>query len=162
MKIGFKHFATYAPYNVQLLSRIESKIETMPFEKCKLKSFNMQSNCLTIIHEVKNYSDGKYVTDKEYSDVKLVLRKLHRIADLITLPDGREFVPLEAINEIIPDFDSNQAPSELEDLLIVASRVEYEEYKFSNVQEVINLLLECHFDIFGLIDAGLAIDIDSL
>ena len=167
MKLEFKHLVAYLPYEIQILSKIESQIEHFKFEKCRLKSVNMLSKCVTVIHDVGINEDEEYITDKEISNIKLILKPLSDLNN-----DFIHNISLKTYNKN-PEKFSGKFVSYLEFIwqnTNINDKIDYYELleEFSkDILEIANyhvleILLKNHFDIFGLIDAKLAVDINCL
>ena len=142
MKLELKHLAAYLPYEIQILSKIESKIKHFKFDKCRLKSVNMLSKCVTVIHNVGIDEDEEYITDKNLSDIKLALRPIKDVETFKYKPRYGKEITISQILTI----------ENMENLLL------------SNIDEIpyaiIDILFKYHFDVFGLISKNLAVDIN--
>ncbi len=89
-----------------------------------------------------NYFDKRYKSNNIKS-VKLILRPLLDLTKEIE-HNGEKFVPIEDFKKAGYIFPLN-------------------EDNFYNLPYgIVNILLKWHFDIYGLIDAGLAIDINTI
>jgi hypothetical protein len=136
MKLELKHIAPYLPYGVKFYVFDDPK-----FEKDYLKKYpNGQSRVDITISNV---------IDKIFKDrYKPILRPL---SDLTK----------ENINEMIEysDFENIYFSSNPSDLIFINTE---EKNYLSDIYRNLEFLFKNHFDVFGLIDAGLAIDINTL
>jgi len=142
MKLELKHLAPYLPYEL-----------LFNYTKSNGKEFkNMPLNDL---------EKGKYTRLKGNSyepihikDITPLLRPLSDLTKEIE-HDGEKFYPMRKINKLLPDETELDIELDLE--------VYTEEYctsRYLNVfeiREALEKLFEWHFDVFGLIDQGLAI-----
>jgi len=135
--ITLKHLAPYLPYNV--VGVIQSNIH---------KGWLPEGSKVKLSLENARMFIGKEST------IKIRLRPLSDLTKEIEV-NGERFVPIEWMNEEIPntpgfdfirkmDFPFKYLPSTI---------IEY---------CVMEKLIEWHFDVFGLIDRGLAININEL
>ncbi len=152
MKLELKHLAFYLPYEVQILSKIESQIEHFKFEKCRLKSVNMLSKSVTTIHDVGINEDEEYITDKNFSDIKLILKS-------ISLLD-KDIEILNILAKKLSEAETSIYNFERSKIWIL--EVLKDESATALPFFLTKILLKNHYDIFGLIDKGLAIDINYL
>lgn len=135
MKLELKHLAPYLPYGL--------RIARSNFNYVDMKEDFSELIELTSI-KIKNWAGEDTVNPTSGSillkDVKPILRPLSTLKDCPHL------------------FYYNALPSYLED--IVDGR---QEFNISNCPySIMSLLFERHFDVFSLIPAGLAIDINEL
>lgn len=145
MKLELKHLAPYLPYGISIeVSEYNNKYITDSWGlKC-------QSDYL-----VSEYNRGvrKGLT---LTQVKPILRPLSDLTKEIE-HKGEKFVPFDRYSDI---FGSN------DDVLFENMNNENNEMHYSVCKElphyVFDWLVSFHFDVFGLIDAGLAIDINTL
>ncbi len=130
--LELKHLAPYLPYDICM----EVRLGRFGWVKRKLQ--------LDIGH------DFKYLL--ESGNVRLHLRPLSDLENEIEF-NGEKFVPIEYLEDMYYTLDLHkQCKRILED----SNWINHCDYL------LIQDLLEWHFDIFGLIDSGLAIDISSL
>ena len=138
MKLELKHWTSYLPYNVNLKSN-EGRIPSVmtgiqyPYIECTLE------------HNIANH----------FSNFSLILRPLSDLTKEIEV-DGEKFIPIENLG-----YDKEYRVTFYE-----KGRYFYVYRNGIHVicfqGEMIDLLLSWHFDIFGLIDAGLAVDINTV
>ena len=82
-----------------------------------------------------------------YDDFKPILRPLSDLVNVIT-HKGKDFVPCIEYNHFNEYFEE-------------LSALDYSYVKY-NQNRVVLILLELHFDIFGLIEKNLAVDINTI
>jgi len=128
MKLELKHLATYLPYGINILSKIENGIDKYPFEPCEIVSVDMLSKSITVRHMVGYNEDVEYITYKNISDIKLILIPLS------------ELTKESAINYGYSDEHHLERS-------ILSGHVPCKIW--------IELISE-HYDVFGLIEKGLA------
>jgi hypothetical protein len=135
MKLELKHLAGYLPYDL--------KIKTT-FGWDTMQTLN--DYCVNI-----DFEDVHYYDSLETTDFKAILRPLSDLTKEIEV-NGEKFVPNVKLNlhstYSYGIFLENQ----------YGYGYEVTDLSFNKV----NKLLEWHFDIYGLIDAGLAIDLNTL
>jgi len=152
MKLELKHLAAYLPYEIQILSKIESQIEQLKFEKCRLKSVNMLSKCITVIHDVGINKNEKYITDKNLSDIKLILKPMSLLEKDIEILNILAKKLSEAKTSIF-NFENSK---------MWILEVIKDENATALPFFLTKILLKNHFDVFELIDKELAVDINCL
>ena len=134
MKLELKHLAPYLPYELRLIEGKHSYV---------LSGGNL---------------DEWFNWGFPPRDVRPILRPLSDITKEIE-HNGEEFFPLDKIRELFGIYFDT-------DLDLVIEGDDYatsEKYiGFKILQNATNKLFEWHFDVFGLIEAGLAIDINTL
>ena len=134
-KLELKDLAPYLPYELKVL--------------CENQVY------LMTIGNLKNYLEGRF-------NIKPILRPLNDLAKEIEV-SGEKFIATELL-------DSDEYPVDF----FIDTKYEYmidwiESYRNQKDYQLIflpfgliNQLIEWHFDVFGLIPAGLAIDINTL
>lgn len=138
MKLDLKYILPYAPYNVGI-KILNHKCDYVGIEHSTINGYYFLGGSLHI-----TYEGGS--TGKSIQDFKLVLRPLSDLTKEIE-HNGEKFVPLYRLIKEDKAFTND---------FIYAFG--YEELKVS----VYELLLEWHFDIYGLIKQYLAVDINAL
>ncbi len=137
MKLELKHLSPYLPYRLKGISydEIENTLDTI---------IGLDEDEITT-------SIGKV----EYHNLKPILHPLSDLTKEIEV-NGERFVPIEKLYYLdILHYDISL--SEFINLDVVADHI------FSNqFIKLYNKLCEWHFDIFGLIENNLAIDINTL
>ena len=143
MKLELEHLAPYLPYNLEIL------FEYRPFFKCYPNYFKTE-----LLHPSNILIIGK----KTYSVIssKPKLRPLSDLTKEIEV-NGEKFVPYDYFyNDPENDwFDGNVWMN-----YMFEGNLEKTEIAFIPFY-VIQKLAEWHFDIFGLIEKGLAVDINT-
>jgi len=136
MKLELKHLAGYLPYGLDFI-----RYEAMEIDR---------------IGNQVIWSEGKYpfktqlnavtLNQFNYTTSKPILRPLSNLTKEIEL-NGEKFLPYVKSNYTLNCFNQMQ-------------RNGFEKNIWS--YELTQILLEWHFDIYGLIESGLAIDINTL
>lgn len=139
MKLELKHLAAYLPYGIRMY-------------------MNKADNTYTLHGLKKNNGIMKlisYTNSDVFSDeCKPILRPLSDMTKEIEI-NGEKFVPNELISKAMFTKSQNTDFVRLKNQ-IANNKIHQLPYDVSQI------LLSWHFDIFGLIDAGLAIDINTL
>lgn len=144
MELTIEHLAAYLPYGLSVCFIDKGVI----YRKDKLKSLviNDKNVCANLINNING--------------IKPILRSLSDLTKEIE-HNGEKFVPIERLKEIfncnIEDFDIDEKLN-----LNIFNRFEYFNIGFTDILEMIEKLYSWHFDVFGLIEFGLAIDINQL
>ena len=133
MKLELKHLAPYLPYGLKY--RLHG-------------NFPIQNGVDNWIEDIREISPFNFTLEKvlTWETCKPILRPLSDLTKEIEV-DGERFIPLKYI--FGEDFNPNDEFWINLDVLCIAYRE-------------IQLLFEWHFDVFGLINQGLAIDINTL
>jgi hypothetical protein len=143
MKLELKHLAPYLPYG---LKGIYS--EYIDKEKTDLGSFEKEELIGLNFKEEKIFLTFGYVTERD--DFVPILRPLSDLTKEIEV-NGEKFVPVK--------HKDIKTTSTLKH--VAKYNFDYKELNFAR-WDVIQKLFEWHFDVFGLIEKGLAIDINTL
>jgi hypothetical protein len=134
MKLELKHLAAYLPYDLKGKYKLQDVDENYPEE---IRDKLLTSSNLDFFIEY----------------CKPILRPLSDLTKEITIK-GEKFVPIEYIeNNSHVGFDCNK-------MLLQLNENHNWIYHFDYY--IVMYLIEWHFDIYGLIDEGLAIDINTL
>lgn len=148
MKLELKHLAGYLPYGL--------KVKWNDVSYYKMISLRSNESCQL----VDRFTDGVYGV--KLTHVKPILHPLSDLTKEIEV-NGEKFVPIERLEELFFD-----------DLLISMSKItglleiEFVTNDYSHSidffvgHEIVKKLYEWHLDIHGLIEKGLAIDINTL
>ena len=144
MKLELKHLAAYLPYEVNFISGMDK-----PYNE-----FGRQPQWT--LDGITTLFGDCCLTTKENRDAyaiqtcNLILRQLSDLTKEITV-NGETFVPINKLvkQELIGThiFES-----------MIIDRIKEKTMSF----KISEKLFEWHFDVFGLIEAGLAIDINTL
>jgi hypothetical protein len=144
MKLQIKHLAPYLPYNLGI-KRKDYKHENI---------FLLGIEFNDVVHKL-----GK----TPIAFIKPILRPLSDLNKEIEV-NGEKFVPLERLTKIFGgrpiSFDGNCFYTKIQKS-VVRKKEDVVPLHFSQL-EAINKLFEWHFDVFGLIESGLAININTL
>lgn len=149
MKLELKHLAPYLPYG------LKGKAEQYDTVDKLLGIYGTNGHTLTLCHQVNNHNTIDYAVD--INNFKPILRPLSDLTKEIEV-NGEKFVPYKKLY-----WGYCNGGAEF-------GNVVYCEYGESpktaiNVLDYIDdyfQLLQWHFDIFGLIKQGLAIDTNTL
>lgn len=147
MKLEIKHLAPYLPYRLKIIGNTHGEIQVL--------------SCVTetsVNIEGRSFQYGMWA---DIFDIKPIFRPLNDLKDFkkrIDVGDGEGlFTPLNRLLfnsyfniDVMSDADKIEFVEILTDIEIGAS---YDD---------ISTLISWHFDVFGLIDKGLAIDINTL
>lgn len=142
-KLELKHWCSYIPYKPQVI--FDNKIKGV---LCGIRP-----NLLTELIVIERMDEDDIITKNWCADdTKLILHPLSDSTKEIEI-NGERFVPLikidvNNIREVIGDFIINKNGYSFHPIDLPYSKV--------------IKLLEWHFDIYGLINKGLAIDINTL
>ena len=163
MKLELKHLAPYLPYGLIFHHEIIQKKLTM-------------IGC-EFTHELRiRFTDGLYAYD--VCKLKPILRPLSDLTKEIEVNDEK-FVPIVELAKLfhtcksaITHFSnivnagfygaSVNCHIENDDSRFTYYQLRNDEFVLSNTYDEIQKLLEWHFDVFGLIEQGLAVDINTL
>ena len=147
-KLELKHLAPYLPYGV--------------------KSMDVNTNEVRLVTLLHATYDRETVGHNHLIYDGLLMSKhllvLHNLSDL-TKPithEGQTFVPVDALNsdgEVAFEYGKNAYGK---DYLCFYYADGLDSLSFSDIEGIRSKLLEWHFDVFGLIDKNLAIDINTL
>lgn len=139
MKLELKNLSAYLPYDI----RVEVKCDEEVY-KSTLVGFGYFDKELHALCGNKIHNGLYHINGEEY--IKPILRPISDLTKEIEV-NGEKFIPLYKLIS--------------EDRTFTTSFIYtfgYEELKVS----VYELLLKWHFDVFGLIEKGLGIDINTL
>lgn len=139
MKLELKHLAGYLPYNVKILDFVNG------------------GNCIindTYVLEPKNCH--RCLTFAKETE-KLILRPLSDLTKEIEV-NGEKFIPESTLFRLFGDMTQFQILEKGFYSLNYGYYLKIEQLPHN----IVSQLLEWHFDIYGLIEKGLAIDINTL
>jgi hypothetical protein len=136
MKIELKHIAPYLPYKVKAITAQKDIVE---------------------VEGLYTFGDiYSTIGDTPFYTILLILRPLSDLTKEIEI-EGKKFVPIELIKDIM--YEVEQRYDFPISMYINGSWVySCEELPYDLVQK----LFEWHFNVFGLIEKGLAVDINTL
>ena len=142
MKLELKHLAPYLPYNLKLLGP---------------NSYDAYND----IRDLKPTNINVVLDDLFGPQLKPILRPLSDLVKVINY-NGKEFKTLDFIkdqceDEYFTDTDFEEyIENRKHNTTYLTHAMDYLPYG------LINRFIEWHFDVFGLIEKGLAIDINTL
>ena len=141
MKLELKHLSPYLPYGLKARIKVFGDNETI--------------SCIEGLNEFEVELSGIRKTVTEFFDYENIEPILHPLSDLTKEIEvnGERFVPIEKVQDWNTSIDFAK---EFEALL------EDERWLSTTSYLLVELLFEWHFDVFGLIEKGLAIDIYTL
>jgi len=140
-KIELKHLAPYSPYGLKVQHTEYIEFGKSVQRTCELSG--IFTDCCTFI----NGSDWYFNTEENDCDIKPILRNLSDLTKEIEV-NGEKFVPNHDSDFkyfIVHELDEfiESIPNSL------------------NYSQLLKLI-EWHFDVFGLIEQGLAIDVNTI
>ena len=153
-KLELKHLAAYLPYklNCNLYDNGEL-INNGELMTIKTKYSENSENLLTFNCKSKKYPE-KYTHPLcfNYVEIKPILRPL---SDLFKeIETNEKFIPVLELKQIA-DTDYERDFIENLEQIVKENKIEYMPYT------LLSYLFEWHFDIFGLIEKGLAVDFNK-
>lgn len=135
MKLELKHILPYLGSELEVFDALNQKV--------KIIGFKDQT------YFIENGSRYAYA---DIQDCKPILRPLSDLTKEIDV-NGEKFVPIEKVQDWNTSIDfAKEFKALLED----------ERWLSTTSYLLVELLFEWHFDVFGLIEKGLAIDINTL
>lgn len=161
MKLELKHIAPYLPYGIKLFDQWDESDNGYILE---VHGFDGEHQEWLIYDNL----DGNHAVICK-SLVKMVLRPLSDLTKEIEHNRGK-FIPMNVVGEVVNDFCKCDFVSDWsskgdcfetyvdEFIKRIWNNHHLDYLPFGFVQK----LLEWHFDIFGLIENGLAVDINTL
>lgn len=162
MKLELKHLAPYLPYRLKVYHSAfmfrsnwnENEIGLMvgATDNIQNKTFD-----IVMIRE-----RDKYKLQDSRNHFKPILRPLSDLTEEIE-HNGEKFVPLRKLEDLFPcvEFYNDDELSYLFSDTSCNGDM-YHSIELSLTLEISSKLFEWHFDVFGLIEKGLAIDINTL
>lgn len=151
MKLELKHLTPYLPYRLTGMTQKRLLV---------VEGINYKNELPIIWSEIEGNFKGIAqlpVYNKEFPNgsagFKPILRPLSDLTKEVEI-DNKKFIPKDYIEK---SFNERFKP-----VLWDTWFEDIEEYRYSWPYGLIILLFQWHFDVFGLIDEGLAIDINTL
>jgi hypothetical protein len=144
MKLELKHLAPYLPYELKILNGKEYDIVNGIDNKTVISLFRGHLENFTTIENVKP-----------------ILRPLSDLSKVINI-DGDSFIPIYLLKNIRYEFESDLSFGFDPQSDGYTCHCSSQYLEFSEYYEINSKLFEWHFDVFGLIETGLAIDINTL
>jgi len=146
MKLTLKELAPYTPYGLKMKKWFHThRNEELKFEIVKVKGVVIGKYGLEVHSSCSGFSNS---IDKHQP----ILRPLSYLTKYIEY-NGERFIP----------FDELMKYSDYEDYLDMVIQDKYElNTPVRWPYELVQKLFEWHFDLFGLIEKGLAIDINEI
>lgn len=145
MKLELKHIAPYLPYGLKIKGNTYGEIKTL---------YGIKGESVFIDTLTTPYSWA------DFSDIKPILRSLSDLTNEIEI-EGKKFVPKCELDCICRDLEFYSFNFKY--FTVGNQHKNYgQEYDLIDIYNVMQKLFEWHFDIFGLIESGLAVDIDTL
>ena len=141
MKIELKHLAPYLPYELQLYGASDIWI---------MHSLGVEEICVANGLHTQTLSFDDCLTD--YSPM---LRSMTRLTEEIE-HGGKKIIP---IDHLLPSINDNYYTDKIRFQDTVWLKENKDGAVFNLSYKKLEKLFECHFDVFGLIPAGLATEI---
>ena len=135
-KLTIEHLAPYLPYKLCIV------------DNSRKKTMNASQG-----------SSGNWISIKKVIDwqCKPILRNLFDLTKEIEM-NGEKFISLDELKKVDGEYFINFEAGEI----YFEDECGLSVYEVTRCNKLINKLFEWHFDIFGLINDGLAIDINTL
>ena len=148
MKLELKHLSPYLPYGL--------KVEHGGYKKTNRELLGLQKGNNSVSNELAIFKDAQgYFTGYLY-ECKPILRPLNVLDKEIEI-DNEKFIPITKLlqgshfnTDSMTFYEQSGYIETMTDMHCGSS--------YMDIQQ----LVEWHFDVFGLIDKGLAIDINAL
>jgi len=138
MKLELKHLAPYLPYGVKVKDVDNDTYEIVIY-----------IDDLLIVRRTRRLCSIKIKIEL----TKLILRPLSDL--FVEIETNEKFIPVLELMELADTDYERDFINNLEQI-VKEGKIEYMPYS------LIKYLFEWHFDVFGLIEAGLAIDINKI
>src|SRR5699024_1258683 len=149
--LELKHIAPYLPYGLNVTFEGDDYIH-------EVVGLSISSKGVELISPFGDYGRA------DIEDCRLILRPLSDIHKEI-VHNGKKVYPWREVNKLL-NGEYNADYNNIEVNEYGGLRIDFGDhssgYDLRESYEVVQLLLEYHFDIFGLLDDGLAIDINEL
>ena len=146
-KLELKHLAPYLPYNLKVFDDYYSEIRylaALAFSDCGIvKQLHYPSQT------------------REYNEIKPILHPLSDLTKEIE-HNGEKFKPFDELSNFLYITEKDNFDTVLSARLWVETMILYRPDCLTLPFNVVQKLFEWHFDVFGLIKDGLAIDINTL
>ncbi|MGV0854794.1 hypothetical protein ACTS9E_04265 [Empedobacter brevis] len=142
MSLELKHISPYLPYGLKGRVDKETYIQEENERIGELKTIDLADHQ----YHLAVYNDLGYFLSW-IDEFKPILRPLSDLMKEIEV-NGEKFVPFDEIRSYSFELNNNKK----------WQKVVLEDMPYSEVQK----LFEWHFDVFGLIEKGLAVDINTL
>lgn len=141
MKLEQKHLASYLPYGLKIQGQTHEEIA----ELSALSKYGINI-------KDRSFQYGEWA---DIFDIKPILRPLSDLTKEIEI-DGEKFVPYEKCKSVVNESQ----------WIKICNTIDINGGEYSNICDMpywwVNKLFEWHFDVFGLIEKGLAVDINTL
>jgi hypothetical protein len=144
--LTIKELAPYIPYRLKGKSNQYDSIDLL------LGIYGTMGHSLTLCHRINNHNTCDY--DCNVNEFKPILRPLSDLIKEIEV-NGKKFVPAYRTQVHIND---KYLPFTVNGRIVLENRIVTNTILYTDMQYLISL----HFDVFGLIEKDLAIDINKL
>ena len=144
--LTIKELAPYLPYRLKGKSNQYDSIDLL------LGIYGTMGHSLTLCHRINNHNTCDY--DCNVNEFKPILRPLSDLIKEIEV-NGEKFVPAYRTQVHIND---KYLPFTVNGRIVLENRIVTNTILYTDMQYLISL----HFDVFGLIEKDLAIDINKL
>ena len=148
MKLELKHLASYLPYGLKFRAKAEVWEMTCLYtlDEYKVWAHNYWDKDKLLYYPALNRKSDFQSKGYRLSQIKPILRPLSDLTKEIE-HNGEKFVPMDILCNEFSQYDC----FEFDNVNIL-----------NNPYNQIQNLLEWHFDIYGLLENGLAIDVNTL
>jgi hypothetical protein len=152
MRLELKYLAGYLPYGLKFktnFDHIQYLMTSLDINKSKVT-----------FKAINNFKNSKNISIKLLGENKPILRPLSDLKKEIEV-NGKKFVPIYNLTKMFDLHESYELRFENNLFLLWDKKNKW--YRINDNNFILfQKLFEWHFDIYGLIDAGLAIDINTL
>ena len=165
MKLDIKHIAPYLPYGVNCRYKYLSSDK---YTKAKLTGVTLREVETTYkrkrrgcVGDLIGFEGNNNIQDLKF---KLELRPLSSLTKEIE-HNGEKFVPIEKLKELYnKTVDDNIHTIEYHNIhgFTIFGLMTHDSYEIGMPLWIYETLFSWHFDVFGLIEQGLAIDLNTV
>jgi len=177
MKLELKHLSPYLPYKLNCLCGKKIEViqglrnETYFIDKGSNYSYGYIEDCKPILRPLSDLTKEINLKGKEFMPLKQLFIEI--IENSLDYEEIKIYTQLEDINDGITRYCHANAMDIFFNIYVINNKIHRilsgAQYgggsSYLNYQQIIcvnNFLVEWHFDVFGLIEKGLAIDINTL
>ena len=158
MKLTIEHLAPYLPYGLSGLAKMPPHYTDFKI-KCDLFWLTQKRISIQCFDTIGNKWDG--IDSVNYEQFKPILRPLSDLTKEIE-HNGERFVPVEEIKQFFPAGWYLGFEIEIDSLGVAGLRTPESWLPIGNWPRLFKMLYRWHFDVEGLIEKGLAIDINTI
>lgn len=137
-KLTLEHLAPYLPYGLKYVSPEYKAISMFDISKGETVE-TMSAISMVAMTKINKYKPLLYPISKLTQEIE---------------HNGKKFIPIDSINNLYPEY-----PLFIEDnSIFITDSCDLNMLEIHEVYKLYQKLFEWHFDIFGLIEKGLAIE----